>query len=174
MRLFIALEIPAAARRLLARDAEIFRGLCPRGRFVPPENYHLTLAFLGETDPARLPSAEEALEGCPSSPLLLTAGEPGRFGATLWRSVRGGDDLYSLRDRLYRELRERGFPLEERAYIPHLTLARRCPLPRKTDLNALWAHVPDRSFTAVSAALLRSDPGRSAPVYTPLRRIKFT
>ena len=167
MRLFIALELPGPVRRAIAGDAESLRSLCPRARFVPEQNYHLTLVFLGETEPGRLPDVIEAMERCPSPAIPLTAGGLGRFGDTLWREVRGGGDLYSLQRQLSRELRQRGFALEKRAFVPHLTLARRFRLPN----NPAPPPMPERSFAARSMALLRSDPGQNGMIYTPMHRV---
>ena len=61
MRLFLALAPDEAARAALARTACMLRPLAP-GRYVPPSLYHITLAFLGETDAARLPAVREAME----------------------------------------------------------------------------------------------------------------
>ena len=167
MRLFIALELPGPVRRAMAGDTEPLRPLCPRARFVPEENYHLTLVFLGETDPGRLPAVIEAMDHCPSPAIPLTAGGLGRFGDTLWRELRGGGDLYSLQRRLSRELRERDFALEKRAYVPHLTLARRFRLPD----DPAPPPMPERSFMAGTMALLRSDPGQHGMIYTPMYRM---
>lgn len=169
MRLFIALEIPPEIRRAIAKETDGLHSLCPRARFVPEENYHLTLAFLGETDPSRLPAVIEAMERCPSPSIPLTVGGTGRFGDTLWRELRGGGDLYSLQRRLSRELRERGFTPEKRPYVPHLTLARRCRIPE----DAAPAPALERSFAAVSMVLFRSDLGRNGVIYTPLYRISL-
>ena len=167
MRLFIVLEIPPEIRRAIAKEADGLHSLCSRARFVPEENYHLTLAFLGETDPSRLPAVIGAMERCPSPPIPLTVGGTGRFGDTLWRELRGGGDLFSLQRRLSTELREQGFALEKRPYVPHLTLARRCRIPQDTAPDS----APERSFAAVSMALLRSEPGPNGMVYTPLHRM---
>ena len=47
MRLFAGLELPAAWRRALAAAAAQLEQAGVRGRFTRPENYHLTLVFLG-------------------------------------------------------------------------------------------------------------------------------
>lgn len=171
MRLFIALEIPEEVRAEIARNATAFEKDWTAGRLIPPENYHLTLAFLGEVPEERIGDVIAAMEACPSPPPILTIEGFGRFrhknGDILWRQIRGGNTLSSLQRRLSRELRERGFALEKRPYVSHLTLARRCRLPE----DAAPISFQERSFAAVSMALLRSDPGPNGMVYTPLYRM---
>ncbi len=54
MRLFVAIEIPDEVRRNLAVLLREFRAISPETKWVRPENLHLTLKFLGETDPVKL------------------------------------------------------------------------------------------------------------------------
>jgi 2'-5' RNA ligase len=61
MRCFIALPLPAVARTELGQTAEELAGHYPDLAWVSPENYHLTLAFLGEQGPAGLACAKTAL-----------------------------------------------------------------------------------------------------------------
>ena len=48
VRLFIGILLPRAVRDSVAESARLLEQHCAAGRFVPRENYHLTLAFLGE------------------------------------------------------------------------------------------------------------------------------
>ena len=50
MRLFIAVSFPAPLREQLRQAAGRLQGQCLRGRFTLTDNFHLTLAFLGETE----------------------------------------------------------------------------------------------------------------------------
>ena len=53
MRSFVAIELPAALRGELVRRVEELRRELPPARWVPVENYHLTLLFLGEISPSQ-------------------------------------------------------------------------------------------------------------------------
>lgn len=75
MRLFVALVPPEGLRRDLERRGEELRGLCRRGRVVPWENIHLTLAFLGETD--RRDAVERAMGRGAGAPFSLHTARPG-------------------------------------------------------------------------------------------------
>ena len=86
MRLFLAIQLSPAVREALltAQDALRRQG---RGSFPPPENLHLTLAFLGEAeDPARARAALSEVSCRPFS--LAVGGPPGHFGDLWWAGVR--------------------------------------------------------------------------------------
>ncbi|GAB2929910.1 RNA 2',3'-cyclic phosphodiesterase [Micromonospora polyrhachis] len=148
MRLFVALyPTPEAVDDLTAQVVRLRIGeLAATGvnvRLTNRETYHVTLAFLGEVDDARLPDLETALDraargwrgpaGVPVTggddlPRLRLAGG-GRFGqdrsTVLWVGLRG--DLVALRRlgaAVRRELRRVRVSYDVRPYRPHLTVAR--------------------------------------------------
>ncbi|MBQ7565642.1 MAG: RNA 2',3'-cyclic phosphodiesterase [Oscillospiraceae bacterium] len=170
MRLFIAVELPASVRAAIAQSAGRLREAFPRGRFSRGENYHLTLAFLGETPEARLSDVTAAMDCCRAQPFALTVGAVGTFpGGVLWRAVDGGDDLTRLQRLLTAALCGRGFRLEQRGYKPHLTLAREAVRDPRVPLPDL----PPLTCTADHMTLFRSDRIDGKLVYTPLHRTKF-
>jgi 2'-5' RNA ligase len=97
LRLFVALELPAAFKEALARVMEELRRAGASGlRWVRPEGIHLTLKFLGSVAPARLPAIEAALQQAVPSPftLTLTLDQLGTFGGptrtrVVWAGVSG-------------------------------------------------------------------------------------
>ena len=100
--------------------------------WVRAENLHLTLRFLGEIDSVALERAREAVVAAaagvePFAVSLrgLCGFPPGRPPRVLWASVAaGGAGLEALYARLEGALIERGLPGENRAFHPHVTLAR--------------------------------------------------
>lgn len=131
MRLFLGIELPARWRRALASAAAGLREAGARGSFTRPENYHLTLVFLGETD--RKEEAMAALRQIQGSPFPLRSAVPGRFskkgGDIWWLGVEPAPGLLAVQRELEGRLRAAGFPLEARPYRPHITLARRVKSP---------------------------------------------
>ncbi|GAA1381788.1 RNA 2',3'-cyclic phosphodiesterase [Catellatospora chokoriensis] len=136
-RLFIAVYPPAPAvtdlAGLVSRLA--FTRPHPEGlslRPVPPEQWHVTVAFLGELDPAQLDTTIAAMNAVasatPRAPRLRLSGG-GRFpngrAAAIWAGLHGDlDDLHELANRLRGALTEARVPFDPRPYQPHLTLAR--------------------------------------------------
>ncbi len=93
-----------------------------RGRFLPRENLHLTLAFLGELpDPAPVLRALERVRG--SAPTLTLTGI-GAFRDTVHARVGGGGALLSLARELREELAREGLPFDRARFLPHITLVR--------------------------------------------------
>ncbi len=122
MRLFIAIEFPREIKAALRSGAESLRPHFQKGRFTGEENYHLTLAFLGETEEKRLPDIRAAMDSCASPPIDIRITRLGRFkggrGDTVWRKIEAGDELWTLRNALTKALRQRGFELDARPFKP--------------------------------------------------------
>lgn len=135
-RLFLALEPPDPVRRRIAAAAAELRRTAGRAeadvRWVPPENVHLTLQFLGAVPEERVADIEAALAAAAaaSAPLALELTGAGGFPnarrpRVLWLGF-GGDvpALAALVQDLGRRLAPLGFAPEARPYSPHLTLGR--------------------------------------------------
>lgn len=125
MRLFVALDLPPSLRQRLA----MMTGGLPGARWVPAENYHVTLRFIGETPSWRAEEIDHALAGlrAPGFPLTLaglgTFDKAGR-GAALWVGVERTPALDHLRGKIETALQRIGLEPERRRFAPHVTLAR--------------------------------------------------
>jgi 2'-5' RNA ligase len=135
-RLFVALEPPEATRpRLVAAQQALHQALGAAARqlrWAAPATLHLTLRFLGDVEPDRVPAVEAALEiaAAQGHPLALEIRGAGAFPEArhpraLFLDV--GGDLGPLRQlvaSLEAGLVEAGFAAEPRPFRPHLTVAR--------------------------------------------------
>lgn len=167
MRLFIALELPERVKGELWENAELLRRHCSGGRFSPRENYHITLAFLGEQPEARIPDVIAAMDECAAEPVPVAFGGLGAFETgVLWRGIEGSGELNGLQQELTNQLRLRNFSLEERDFKPHLTLARRAVLHETIRLSDLSAQLSPLSFQADRMTLMRSELTHTGAVYT--------
>lgn len=137
MRLFIGLPFPHQARRDFLQIQKRLQRNAGKGNFTAVENFHLTLAFLGEVEPERLPRIFFALEEAKAPPLELVFDRLDSFDGGIWYlSPASCPALTDGQRRLAEALRKRGFSLAEQPYIPHLTLGRKILLregyvPRK-------------------------------------------
>jgi 2'-5' RNA ligase len=102
-------------------------------KWVPPENYHVTVTFIGDTPEADIPKIKEALaETCKVfNSFDLKIEDMGAFSneheaRVLWLGVQNKRYLNELKHELDRQLQERGvtLPAEFREYQPHLTIGR--------------------------------------------------
>ncbi|MFJ5229192.1 RNA 2',3'-cyclic phosphodiesterase [Kitasatospora sp. NPDC088391] len=127
-RLFVALAPPDAAKDELARALRPAGDAHPRLRWNRIEDWHITLAFLGELPSTAVPLLRGALSGTaaarPALRLRLHGG--GHFDdRLLWSGVGGDlDGLHDLAAEVRRLVRSCGIDFLERPLRPHLTLAR--------------------------------------------------
>lgn len=141
MRLFVAIYPPAeAAKDLSSLVSELALGKHDAEgtnvRLSPAEHWHVTVAFLGEVDDARLPDVTDALTRALESwrveraalPTLRIAGG-GRFGrgqfTILWAGLHGDvASLTALASTVSKQFKRAHLPADPKPFRPHLTLAR--------------------------------------------------
>lgn len=176
-RLFLGIPLPPAARDDLA---EQLRRSFPEGlpgRAVPPENWHLTVRFLGATgqdaaDRIRAELATATLGGGFSLALRELGAFPRPARANvIWLGAReGGDAMRRLVDTVGDALRRAGIARDERPYSAHVTLTR---LPRPADVRPLLAAAgsPALRLRIEEVVLFRSHLGNGPPRYEPVQRL---
>jgi RNA 2',3'-cyclic 3'-phosphodiesterase len=172
VRAFLALDLDPSALERLRALIESLRGTLPGVRWARPEGLHLTLRFLGATEEERarrvLERVEPAAAAAPAS--ILPLGPLGLFpgrGAprVLWVGLALPSPLRALQQACEEAARAEGFPPEERAFSPHLTLGRWSERARRPALPPVElgpAHLE-------RLVLYRSRPQAGGSVYTPLR-----
>ena len=104
------------------------------GRRIPAENYHVTLHFLGEVSEDQLDCYRSAADGlhAPSFSLRLdTTGFFRRAGIGWIGPEICPDNLLQLHEQLADQLSACGYRHEQRSYLPHVSLFRRCQKPLK-------------------------------------------
>lgn len=183
VRAFVAIELPAPFRKSLEEmQAGLKAGNPPPAKWVSPEGSHLTLAFLGNVGADRIEAITQAMERAAAGviPFDLKMGRPGAFPAinraqVIWVGLEGDlEKLRELKIRLDAELIPLGFPPEERAFTPHLTLARlrgRLSPPEGGRLARLISDTAPKTFPAMNVtqlSLMRSYLNREGAIYRRL------
>lgn len=145
MRLFVGITPPAEAVAHAAGAVNRIASTTPDMRWVSSERWHVTLAFLGEVDPDRVPALSGRLDAIAANhPPLgeMHLAQAGTFRGVLWLGVQP-TGRHSPADRLaravQREMRAAGISVERRPWRAHLTIAR-------------WRPSPDRDTSAQRAA----------------------
>jgi 2'-5' RNA ligase len=179
-RTFLALELPEQVKVVLRRRIERLARALLEIRFVDVAGLHLTLAFLGELDDARLAAATEAAEEAASAhaPFTLQLANIGTFGSAraprvIWVGLAGEvARLRALQSTVADALEARGFAREARPFAPHLTLAR-IKKPLSDAALAALARTqsepaPDATWQADAISVMKSELVRPAARYTAL------
>jgi len=182
VRLFVALEIPCAVRDNLAALIKDLRITAPKARWVRPGNIHVTLKFIGEVLPDKLVSIRDALSNVRSeSPVDLNFRGLGYFPnakrpSVLWAGIDASPNLQSLAGAIDCSLEKLGFPREQRAFVPHLTIARFQPPRIQEPLQSSIAQKIGLDFGSLCTGefhLIESKLKPSGAEYTTLESFRF-
>ena len=183
MRLFIAAELPDSMLDALADTSAALRD-CVRGRYVAPDSFHVTLAFLGDVSGYRVADVQEAIDCACAGKAAFEArlGDLGSFGkrakATLWQAVgepqaddagkpkTTRDGFAALAADVRRELRARDFDFDDKKFLAHITLMRAADLQHGTLPSPAIA-----SGTIGHVTLFQSDLSGSRPRYEALHTV---
>lgn len=166
-RLFVAIRPPAAHREQLLA----LMGGVAGARWQRDDQLHLTLRFIGEVDRHRASDIADALRTIRFAPFDARIAGVGVFDRrglidTLWAGVQPRDPLASLHRKVDRACVAMGQPPEERAYWPHITLARFGRSGALVDpFLATHAALNSPPFTIDSFALFESRLGNNGAHY---------
>jgi 2'-5' RNA ligase len=128
MRLFIALDIDEAVRERIARFVEGVGGFAA-ARWMRPESLHVTLKFIGEQPEPVVDQIKQALSNVSASTAEIQFRGYGFFptarsARVFWVGIEAGPQLATLAAAIDDKTAALGIPKEDRAFSPHLTLAR--------------------------------------------------
>ena len=188
LRLFVALAFTDDVRTELKRVAGEMRAFAPHGtRWANVDGLHLTLRFIGSTPPGDASVLGEAVAHAadaiaPFELSLATAGVFPSRGAprVLWVGVGGAlEALTGLRDSVEDAFEAAGIPREERAFAPHVTLARINARLSRDEAQAVGdavaaLDVRPVTFAVEEVGLYHSDLLPTGAVYTRLASARLT
>ena len=169
MRLFVGLDLPHSLRERLS----FLSGGVPGARWVPPENYHITLRFIGEVAAHQAEEIDLALAALRARGFALSLTGVGTFEKggrpiALWVGVERNPQLDLLQSKIETACQRTGLEPERRRFAPHVTLARldnpvESKLAAFVQANNLFRAepMPVTHFTLFSSRL-----GKEASVYT--------
>jgi 2'-5' RNA ligase len=182
IRAFIAIALPRIVQLKLDEVAHSLKNERTQAvRWVPGKNIHLTLKFLGEVENKKIEAISQVIqvECLRFNPFELSTGGIGTFPnlrrpRVIWVGVQAPPVLSELANAIDQGTQLLGFPGEERAFSPHLTLGRvsqnASPLEVQSIAQVLSAARVGElgSFTISQVTLFRSDLQPSGAVYLPL------
>ncbi|MBU8920370.1 MAG: RNA 2',3'-cyclic phosphodiesterase [Bacteroidales bacterium] len=185
MRLFFAVPVPGTIKRAVIASIESSGLVSAPWRWVSADNFHITLKFLGETDPVLIKPLVAA--GHSVAEMFSSFGTVySRFGAfpglnrprvLFYGMDAGAGEMASLASAVDRAVEYLGFEREKRPFKPHLTIARvKTGLdPRVRGLLQDFADLPEGTSGVVDSFLLiRSILGRGGAEYEEIARFDLS
>jgi RNA 2',3'-cyclic 3'-phosphodiesterase len=187
MRLFVAVELDENAIRVAADTAAELRrdvGSALHAKWVPPENMHLTVRFIGHVDDPRAPAILDALAPpLDIAPFDVELGPCGMFPPSgpprvIWIGLTQGlPSLAAMHGEFDRRLLPFGFEPEHRPFSAHLTLARVKDAPKGAGhaLREALRRIPPSSAPShiTRATIFQSHLSPKGPRYEPLTRVSL-
>lgn len=159
MRLFIAINFSKEVKDILLEAIDELRSQSISGNFTRPENLHLTLAFIGESE--NIPAIRNVIDRCAVPAFDMTVQGAGHFGDLYWVGIENNPILKSLAEKLRTDLRASGFDIEAKAFKPHITIARQLTANKPVSIS-----VPETSMKVSRVSLMKSERINGKLTYT--------
>lgn len=161
MRLFIAIQLSDEIKKALVACMHDLKKQGVEGNYVPAQNLHLTLAFIGEyDDPAKV---RKVIGSVPLPQIRLSISGKGNFGNLLWAGVKGNQKLKTYVKDLRAALKEAQIPFDDNKFIPHITLIRKTVAKKPYEV-----HLSKAEMTVEKVSLMKSEMKNGKVVYREL------
>ena len=167
--LFVAAQLPLDIAERLAG----LGGGVPGARWVPAQNMHVTLRYIGEVDGTMADDIATGLAGIAGAPFEIAVEGVGHFGGkngsrVLYADIAPREPLKRLHDKIETMLQRIGMPADERRYHPHVTLARmkRGPLDRVGRFLQCHGMLMSERFELCEFHLYTSLRGHDGAIYS--------
>lgn len=163
MRIFIAIRFTEVFKSSILDAQDGLKEYGVKGNYTQPENLHLTLAFIGETE--RVEEIKAAVDAVKFEPFLIRTGKMGCFNGrsrVVWLGIEGEDKVKAIAQQLRRNLDQRGIDYAKGKFSPHITLVRQ-PSEMPLDID-----VESESMTVSKIYVMKSERINGRLVYTAL------
>lgn len=158
MRLFIAIQLSEEMKKSITVTMHDLKKAGVTGSYVPTQNLHLTLAFLGEVEDVEAVKAAMRIISWKSFRLSLSGLDA--FGDTFWAGLKGNQGLAAAAKSVRDALDAAEISYDRQEFKPHITLVRRA--------NGNWKKVPapGGDMMVKKISLIKSTFRDGKPVYT--------
>lgn len=178
---FIAIDIPIN-KKLLEMENEI-KNTGADMKLVEPENIHVTLKFLGDTDEEKISEIENIIKNSVKDINTFNIKLKGsgvfpnkNYMKVIWIGLENAEPIGEIAKKMDKQLQNLGFEPEKRGFSAHLTIARVKSSRNKEKLLQIIQKYQDVEFATIevnSFKLKKSDLTPKGPIYTTLREIKL-
>ena len=152
-------------------------------KLVEPENVHITLKFLGDTEEEQIDEIEKIIKDAvkETNSFHIQLKGAGVFPnqnyiKVIWIGIEHGEEIAIISHKIDEQLSRVGFEKEKRGFSPHLTIARVKSAKNKEKLLQIIEKYKDVEFGDIkvdSIKLKKSDLTQKGPIYITLREIKI-
>lgn len=161
MRLFLALLPDEKMNKTLTSVMHDLKVHDVKGKYVPSQNLHVTLVFIGETD--REEEISAAVSSVPVPSMRLTLDRLAMYGSTLVAEAGTNQKLKEYVADVRKALDTAGIAYDHKKFVPHITLV------RKASENYKSVQLPKGSMTDSRVSLMKSSEKDSKRIYTEIR-----
>ena len=166
MRLFTAICFDEETKNALFA-AQNFAKNFSEGNFSEKENFHLTLVFIGETE--RTEEIKSALSEIEFPAFCFKIFGTGTFEKKIfWAGTEENENLKNLRKEVFEKLKSLGFELEDREFVPHITLARKFKPGENFPFEETGKLLPEKAVFANRISLMKSERIEGVLRYTEI------
>jgi 2'-5' RNA ligase len=173
---FLAISLPDDVKERLGQFAQQLEA--PFKTWVHPEDYHITLAFLGSASTEQLQQVSENVAEVVKKhrTFSLELSNIHSFGSRiLWYGVHDEKRLFQLQKDVYEACKKVGFSLDERPFTPHITLARKWMGEGAFSINLLTEKIKGETVRfVVTDVVLYETHLDKLPKYKPLMRFSLS
>ncbi|PTQ85036.1 2'-5' RNA ligase [Trichococcus patagoniensis] len=180
MRVFIGVRLPDVIKEQLGAVQEEVKRASLKGSFTDPDNFHLTIRFIGEVNPEQKGAIEAALICCTADqvPFLVETDGWGYFLKKnkwiIWLGIKENGQLHQLYDQLNAELLVQATTVaDEVAFIPHLTLGRGIVLSQEWETLSKVPLPSEQKIPVTALTLFESVRVNGKLVYRPIADFPF-
>ncbi|MCR5457747.1 MAG: RNA 2',3'-cyclic phosphodiesterase [Clostridiales bacterium] len=137
MRLFVAIDFSPKEKQIFTSNAEVLKKAGVKGNFSRSENYHITLAFLGEVDKKDLGRLKNVLNSIDFKPVSVSVNGVGCFKDILIMNVEHNTALDCLANSVRTALDNGKFYYDRKPFKAHMTMAREVRFPEGKSVSEL-------------------------------------
>ena len=165
MRLFIAVDLSEPMKKSLVNVMHEMKKQGINASYIPKQNLHMTLAFIGETNKAD--EIRQIMDRIPIEKSRLAFSGYGYFGDRMWIGIKGNQKMKKYAADLRKELSAAGIPCDMKKFEPHVTLLRNLKGKHPADLP-----VPSEDMTFAKVSLMKSEMKDGKRVYQEIYAVQ--
>lgn len=162
MRLFVAVELSDEIKKSITSSLHDLKKKGVKGSYIPTQNMHLTLAFIGET--GDVGAVKDAIRSLDIKPFRLSLTDFGSFGNLLYVGVKGNQGLSAAAKSVRSALDAAGVSYDKGKFVPHITIIRK--------FSGSWKQIsaPKGEMMVKNISLMKSEVKNGKRVYTLCER----